>query len=382
MDQLRMENQSHPKKPSRLFPLDALRGLLIILMALDHANFHIAQQHSSGEYWGGYYPVFDGAQGFLTRFVTHLSAPGFFFLMGAGMILLQSSRRKKGWKDSEIRWHFLARGLVLIILQLVLNYGQIWSTRGTAIPLWYGGVLAALGAGMIICIFLLDLKPVFLGGIAVWLFIVLEFFTPSPLMWGRNFEQLAGVLLIFGGGGENFWINYPLLAWVELIVCGMLFGRILLKRKKNAYQWGAYIGLVLLLGFVLLRSLNGFGTIRPLAKDTWMGFLSVVKYPPSLAFVLLTMGINLLLLWGFSFFGEKEISEWNPLLVFGRVPLFSYVVHIVIYLILGRLFFPHGTSLGIMYLVWLGGLGIMYFPARWYGIFKSAKPSRSTVRLF
>ena len=376
-----MDNKSHPKKHTRLFPLDALRGLLIILMALDHANFHIAQQHSSGEYWGGYFPVFDSAQDFLTRFVTHLSAPGFFFLMGAGMILLQSSRRMKGWKDSEIRWHFLARGLVLIILQLALNYSQIWSTSGSTSPLWYGGVLAAIGAGMIICILLLDLKPVFLGVIAAWLFVVLEVMTPSPLMWGRNFDQLAGVLLIFGGGGENLWINYPLLAWVELIVCGMLFGRILLKENKDTYRKGAFIGLFFLLGFILLRSMNGFGTIRPLAKDTWMGFLSVVKYPPSLAFVLLTMGINLLLLWGFSFWREKGILEWNPLLVFGRVPLFSYVVHIVIYLILGRIFFPHGTSLGIMYLFWLGGLGIMYLLARWYGGFKSRQPSRSWVRL-
>jgi uncharacterized membrane protein len=377
-----MEKLTQSKNNFRLLPMDALRGLLILLMALDHANFHIAQQHSSGEYWGGYFPVFDSTLQFLTRFVTHLCAPGFFFLMGVGMVLFQSSRRKKGWKEAEIRWHFIARGLVLIVVQLLLNFNHIWSASGSDSPLWYVGVLAALGAGMIFSIPLLDLKPVFLAVIASWLLIVLEVLTPSPLMWGRNFDQLAGVLLVYGGGSGEFWVNYPLLAWVELIVGGILFGRILLKNEQKAYRWGAWVGLFSLAGFGLLRRLNGFGTIRPLGIDSWTGFLSVVKYPPSIAFVLLTMGVNLLLLWGFSLIRPQALKGINPLIVFGRTPLFSYVVHIVVYLVLGRLLVPRGTSLGIMYLFWLGGLVILYFLARWYAGFKSHQSARSWVRLF
>jgi uncharacterized membrane protein len=368
------------KGQHRILPFDALRGILIVLMALDHANFFIAQQHSSGEYWGGYYPTYVNQLAFLTRFVTHLCAPGFFFLMGIGMILFQSSRRKKGWSEGEIRRHFLIRGLVLVAVQLFLNFNQIWSTGGWENPLLYVGVLTALGAGMIICIPLLNLKPVSLAGIAVVFFVVMEVLTPSSEMWGRNFDQLGGVLLIYGGGGENFWVNYPLLAWVELVICGLLFGRILLMDEVKIYRRGAWVGLVCLVGFVLLRYWNGFGAIRPLASDNWMGFLSVVKYPPSLVFVFLTMGINLLLLWFISLIHYGESSRWNPFLVFGRAPLFSYVVHIVVYLILGRLFFPEGTSLRIMYLIWLGGLVVMYFPAYWYGIFKSNQPSRSLLR--
>lgn len=371
----------HPQGHARLIALDALRGLLIILMALDHANFHIAQQHSSGEYWGGYFPVFESPLGFLTRFVTHLCAPGFFFLMGVGMVLFQSSRRKKDWKEGEIRWHFALRGLLLIALQLFLNLNQVWSTSGSTTPLWYVGVLAALGAGMILCIPLLDLKPILLGVIAAWFFIVMEILTPSQLIWGRNFDQVAGVLLVYGGGGEDFWVNYPLLAWVEMIVSGMLFGKILLEDKKKAFRRGGWAGVVCLVGFVMLRSLDGFGTIRPLEHGTWMGYLSVVKYPPSLAFVLLTMGFNLILLWAFDRLWKDGISRWNPLLVFGQTALFSYVVHIGIYLILGRLFVPQGTSLGIMYLFWLGGLGILYLLARRYGVFKFSKPSRSLLRM-
>jgi uncharacterized membrane protein len=377
-----MKNGTRFDKHSRFFPLDALRGLLIVLMALDHANFHIAQQHSSGEYWGGFFPVFETPLHFLTRFVTHICAPGFFFLMGVGMVLFQSSRRKRDWKDPEIRRHFFIRGLILIVIQLNLNGAQVWTTRGTTSPLWYVGVLAALGTGMILCIPLLNLKPVFLGAIAAGFFIVMEGLTPAPQMWGSNFDQLGGVLFVYGGGRENFWVNYPLLAWVELAVLGILFGKILLRDRKQAYRLASWFGVIFLAGYVMLRVGNGFGTIRPLAHDTWMGFLSVVKYPPSLAFTLLTMGINLLLLGLFSLLEDMTSLSWNPLLVFGRTPLFSYVVHIGIYLILGRLFVPQGTGLGVMYLYWLGGLGILYFPAYFYGTLKSQQPPQSWMRFF
>jgi len=102
-----MSEIQHLKRRPRFLPLDALRGLLIVVIALDHTNFHIAQQHSSGEYWGGYFPGFQTPLHFVTRFVTHLCAPGFFFLRGVSMVLFQSSRRKDGWKESEIRWHLI-----------------------------------------------------------------------------------------------------------------------------------------------------------------------------------------------------------------------------------------------------------------------------------
>ena len=76
---------------NRLLPLDALRGLIILFMALDHANYFIAQAHSSGEHWGGSFPGYQAALPFLTRLVTHICAPGFFFLMGAGMLPSQKT---------------------------------------------------------------------------------------------------------------------------------------------------------------------------------------------------------------------------------------------------------------------------------------------------
>jgi uncharacterized membrane protein len=370
------------QKEYRFLPLDLLRGLLIILMALDHANFHIAQQHSSGEYWGGLFPAFSSPLYFLIRFVTHFSAPGFFFLLGIGMILFTSSRRKKGWKESEIRQHFLLRGLVLIALQIFLNYSQVWAVAGSSALLWYGGVLAALGFGMILCIPLLDLKPIFLAGISLTFFIAMEILTPDPELWGRNFDNLAGTLLVYSGGKGEFWTNYPLLAWVELVVLGLLFGKWIQVNAKKAYQKGVWLGLVFLMGFVLLRLSNGFGNIRPLPIDNWMEFLNLVKYPPSMTFVLLTMGVNLILIGVFSRIKKPALGDWNPMLVFGRVPLFSYLTHLGVYLLMGRLLTPKGSSLWVMIILWFVGLAILYFPARWYGLYKSRQPARSWVRYF
>ncbi|MEJ2353685.1 MAG: hypothetical protein P8Y03_28225 [Anaerolineales bacterium] len=114
------EHRVRAHGPGRLFAPDALRGLIIVLMALDHANIFIAHKHSSGEYWGGAFPVYNDALAFLTRFVTHFCAPGFFLLMGAGMALFAHSRQERGWTRAEIIRHFLIRGGALILLQLLV----------------------------------------------------------------------------------------------------------------------------------------------------------------------------------------------------------------------------------------------------------------------
>lgn len=84
-------------KAARLFAPDALRGLIVVLMALDHANLLVAQKHPPGEYWGGAFPVYYDTLAFLTRFVTHFCAPGFFLLMGLGMALFARSRQERSW---------------------------------------------------------------------------------------------------------------------------------------------------------------------------------------------------------------------------------------------------------------------------------------------
>ncbi|GAB4433690.1 MAG: DUF1624 domain-containing protein [Anaerolineales bacterium] len=355
----------------RLFPLDALRGLIIVLMALDHANYFIAQQHASGEHWGGAFPAYSSALAFLTRLVTHLSAPGFFFLMGVGMTLFTASKRAQGWSTPKLIAHFWIRGAVLILLQFfVIN--SIWQAGPEYFPEIYIGVLVALGGTMMLGSLFLNLKPLPLLLLTFGLFLGTEALHPGPEMWQLTMDIPNQILLRSGGSGF-FWSNYPVLPWLELVVFGILFGKWLRIDKHKAYQTGLHIGIALLIAFVFLRALDGFGNIRPRAGDAWIDWLNVVKYPPSMTFSLLTMGINLIVLWAFSRAGKLVETASRFLVTFGREPLFMYVAHLGLYLLIGKWFLPHGSSIPAMLPFWVLGLAILYPLARLYGRIKRSK---------
>jgi uncharacterized membrane protein len=193
-------------------------------MALDHANHVVAQQHSPGEYWGGPLPVYPDALAFLTRFVTHLCAPGFFFLMGVGIVLFADSRRRRGWDEGTIGAHFLIRGVLLIALQfLIVN--RAWElSPGGWVPDVYVGVLFALGGAMILSGgTLLWLGPWYLLGLTLALLIGTELLTPNSALWERPFPLVQQLLLV-PGGDAGLWVNYPLLPWLGLVTFGMAFG--------------------------------------------------------------------------------------------------------------------------------------------------------------
>ena len=363
----------------RLFPLDTLRGWLIVLMALDHANFFIAQQHSTGEHWGGPFPVYGSALPFLTRLVTHVCAPGFFFLMGAGMLLFSESRRKQGWKDWQIASHFWLRGGVLIALQLfVVN--PIWKEGAEFFPETYIGVLVALGGTMILGSLLLRLSPGTLLSLTLGLLVGMEWLHPPPELWGTLDNEPWNLLLLYSGGDGAFWSNYPILPWLELVIFGMIFGHWMLKNEKRAWQTGLWLGITLLASFAAIRYFDGFGVIRPRSGESWIDFLNVVKYPPSLAFTFLTMGANLVFLWFFSRSGKSVETVSRPLVIFGSEPLFMYVMHLWLYMQIGRLIAPNGMSIPAMLLYWTLGLLILYPLTLHYGRFKRNQPSQSIWR--
>jgi uncharacterized membrane protein len=376
-----MERVRHTSvRPSRLASLDALRGLIIVLMALDHANHFVAQQHSSGEYWGGPFPVYHDGLAFLTRLVTHLSAPGFFFLMGIGMMLFTDWRRKAGWSERAIAGHFLIRGGLLIALQLLI-VNRAWElSPGGWGPYVYIGVLFALGGTMILGSLLLRLKPEALLALTGVLLLGTELLAPDPSQWNQVFPPLARLLLVPGGNPE-LWVNYPVLPWLELVTLGMLFGHWLLADRRKAFKQGLWLGGAFLLTFLVVRTLGGFGNVRPRAGDTWIDFLNMVKYPPSISFTLLTMGANLVILGLFGQASEKMLRFLQPLVAFGRVPLFFYLAHLFLYAGLGLWLAPDGTSIPRMYPFWLLGLLIIYPLCLGYGRLKSWQPASSILRL-
>ena len=372
-------------KPNRLFPVDALRGLIIILMALDHANHFVAQRHSSGEYWGGLFPVYHDTLTFLTRFVTHLAAPGFFFLMGIGMVYFADSRRQRGWSRWQVIRYFLLRGVILIALQfVVINRAWELSPGGWVLTV-YVGVLFALGAAMMIGSLLVWLKPWHLVVLTIVLLIGTEMLVPDANLWNQlqysNVVDTLNPFLIRTGGTVELWSNYPVLPWLELLTFGMFFGYALLDDRAKAYRNGLLVGIAFLLVFVVVRYLDGFGNIRPKAGNTWIDFLNLVKYPPSITFTLLTTGINLILLGLLARLSTKWQRYLQPLVVFGQVPLFFYVLHLFLYAGLGWLLAPDGTTIARMLPVWLLGLLLLYPLCLWFDRYKHRQPDNSVVRL-
>ncbi len=176
--QLPSSTASKAKGP-RLIEIDAARGLMIFVMSLDHANHFIARGKLAPELWAGPFPDYQGdALRFLTRFVTHLAAPGFFFLMGAGMILFAASRRRHGWSRSQITLHFASRGALLVALQFLLE-NPAWNIGGGAGPTTYFGVLYALGATMMLGAILLELRPRWLLVLSLALILSTEILLPE-----------------------------------------------------------------------------------------------------------------------------------------------------------------------------------------------------------
>lgn len=369
-------------KSNRLLAVDALRGLIIVVMALDHANHFVAQKHPTGEQWGGPFPIYRDSFSFLTRFITHLAAPGFFFLMGVGMLLFAKSRRRQGWSRWAVIRHFVLRGLLLILLQFIL-VNRAWElSPGGWILGNYVGVLFALGGTMILASFLLWLQPRYLLAITVVLFLGTELMHPAPGIWSSVNPSLIDLLFIFSGGDLSLWSNYPILPWLELVTFGLVFGYWLDEDSKEALNRGLWLGIVFLFAFALLRLLDSFGNIRPRAGDSWIDFLNVVKYPPSMVFTLLMTGMNLIILWLFSKLAKARSIILEPLAVFGRAPLFFYVLHLFLYAALGYLFAPRGTSIIAMYPYWLLGLILLYPLCLWYGRVKQRKALTSLWRLF
>lgn len=369
-------------KSNRLLAVDALRGLIIVVMALDHANHFVAQKHPTGEQWGGPFPIYRDSFSFFTRFITHLAAPGFFFLMGVGMLLFAKSRRRQGWSRWAVIRHFVLRGLLLILLQFIL-VNRAWELSPGGWMLGnYVGVLFALGGTMILASFLLWLPPMYILAITVVLFLSTELMHPAPELWSSVDPGLLELLFIFSGGDLSLWSNYPILPWLELVTFGLVFGYWLDEDSKQAFNRGLWLGIVFLFAFILLRLLDSFGNIRPRAGDSWIDFLNVVKYPPSMVFTLLTTGMNLIILWLFSKLAKARSIILESLAVFGQAPLFFYILHLFLYAALGYLFAPSGTSIIAMYPYWLLGLILLYPLCLWYGRFKQRKALTSLWRLF
>jgi len=378
------------QQPKRLLPLDAIRGLIMILMAIDHANFFVARMHPTGEFWGTSLPQYNNITEFLTRLVTHICAPGFFFLMGVGMVLFANSRRSLGWSESIISRHLFFRGLILIFCQFFLVnsawvLGPVYTFRppGAGETVWiYFGVLAALGATMVIGTLFLRLKSLVLISLGSIIIIGNQSLVPDPSQTGHLYSPLVRILSIPGRTGI-FQAFYPILPWLGIVLLGFVFGKWLLKDRVQAYQRALLVGSIFIMLFFIIRILGGFGNIHPPKSSGFISFFNVTKYPPSLTFTLLNLGLCLIFIGIFSRLHSSLERRGNPLLVFGRSALFFYILHLYLFAIIGLFFASRGGSgLALMYPIWLVGMFILYPLCLYYGNFKKKKSADSIWRFF
>ena len=352
---------------SRLVALDWMRGFVMVLMAIDHAsvtfNAGRVAEDSAAMYMGGALPV---AQ-FFTRFVTHLCAPTFVVLAGAAAALGMERRRAV---DRDL----LVRGLILIALDL-LWMGQL---AGMAILMQ---VLFALGAGMILMIPLRRLPTWALLGFGVAWFLFGELVTaqlwqppapPSP----RWIAPLFAVLL-----DERIAIIYPAIPWTAMMAIGWALGR-WLRRERDAGRGMpvralATIGVALLACFALVRGLDGYGNLfLPRGGDSIVHWLHVSKYPPSLAYACVELGLLALALAVLAAIEPRvQVRDDGPLLVYGQTALFFYLLH---FPLLGAAAMALGMwqAGGLLetYLATLGVLAVMYPLCRRYRAAKRRRP--------
>ncbi|MBL8220242.1 MAG: DUF1624 domain-containing protein [Bryobacterales bacterium] len=380
---------------TRYQSVDALRGLIMILMAIDHSSAFLARQHSS-EFWAGAMSSYTTVFPFLTRLVTHLCAPGFFFLMGAGIYWVAASRRQSGWSESETIRRTALRGLAILLagqilenpvmfIQGIMKPAAVSLSTVTAPPpidgsdLYWGFItLSALGSVMIVCAGLLRLPP------WAWLLIsALCVFATNTLLPadGKPGPLWQGILLL-PGLSQHVFVVYPIIPWLAGAAAGMYFAYWWRNHPTTAERRIWIIGLVLILTAIALRAAAGWGNIRPPRDATWIEFLNNVKYPPSLVFWTLFLGVDLILLALLHRAPQRLLSDDSPLIVFGQTPLFFYLAHFYLLMCAGLVFFREAGSLEQAYVGWAIVLIVLYPACRKYRTFKMTKPRESLWRLF
>jgi len=362
----------------------------MIMMALDHASYFVAKIHYS-EFWGANLVPYDKAVWFLNRLMSHICAPGFFFLMGISMVFLVQSRANSGWTNSRIKKFLITRGLLLILIESLIEnpawiMGDAFSAKviDTAhLPGIEGrifgniGVLSSLGSSMIITSFIIQFHKKWLLLFSI-IGIVLSYIYVNSLPSQLNQSNILYSILLIPGNWPPIRVTYSILPWLSICLLGVIWCKFYTEKEHGFFQYTFYIGLVMLCLFLLFRFLN-FGNFHLNRFNGIISFLTLIKYPPGIAFSLFTLGILFILLRIFS--SVKTLSPHNPIMVFGKTALFFYIIHLYIFLAMGLLF-PNGTHPLIMYIFWLIGLTISYFICLGYYRFKQKKSVESIWRFF
>jgi uncharacterized membrane protein len=373
---------------SRLDSVDLLRGLVMVLMALDHTRGFFSNAH--------FYPLDldkTNVPLFLTRWITHFCAPLFVFLAGTGAFLSTT----RGKTTRELSWFLLTRGLWLIFLEVIVirclgwNFHFDFHSIGVAV-IW------AIGWSMIVLAGLVHLP---IWAIAVFGITMIAGHNVDDWVRPGDLGAWGGLWRILHAGGEfellpgyKLGVGYPLIPWIGVMAAGYAFGTILMRDPAARRKWTFLAGTCMTVLFVLIRYSNLYGDPNPWSQQknavfTIFSFIHCQKYPPSLCFLLMTLGPALILL---SVLDRGTPAFLKPILVFGRVPMFYYLLHLplihglavlVNVVRFGRADWLYGAPPGpgeprvsvppeagfdlpIVYLIWIGVVLALYPLCRWF----------------
>lgn len=384
-------------KTSRIESIDILRGIVMVIMALDHVRdyFHYGSFFNDPTNLETTTPML-----FFTRFITHYCAPVFIFLAGTSAFLYGSKKTKP-----ELFRFLFSRGLWLIFMELVVN-NLLW-TFDLTYSFLIVQVIWTIGVSMVILSLLIYLPNMLIIAFGVVLIaghnafdgIVMEGQSVQSMIWYFLHQQQ---MLVYSND-FIFMIQYPLIPWIGLMALGYCFGQLYVADfdAKIRKQWLLRIGSILTALFFVLRSINIYGdpapwSVQDTAAKAVLSFFNVTKYPPSLLYLCITIGPALLFLYAF----EKTRNRFTDFfLVFGRVPLFYYFLHVFVIHILaifGILIFDgnwrdmilnapsfsnanlrtYGYSLFVVYMVWIVVVLLLYPLCKKYMHYKAANKDK------
>ena len=383
----------------RITSIDIVRGLVMIIMALDHSRdlLHVSSITGSPTNLATTTPAL-----FFARWITHLCAPTFVLLSGVSVYL--SMKRAANLK--EMQAFLRKRGLWLILAELIFINFAIWFDVQFRLLILM--VICAIGVGMIVLSFLLKASPKKTGIVALAIIFLHNLLQFIPLPANPVAAVFTNLLFVPGfivnSPALQVLVSYPFVPWVAVMLLGFSIGKIFEKvpaqRNKKLLQAGA----AAILLFILFRFINLYGDpapwqSQPAVSYTLLSFLNLTKSPPSLQFILLFVGLALLCL---RFADNLPGSIKKILTVYGKVPLFYYIVHfyvirlatfIMVYaqgftwkdLLFGPFQYGRpatgsGIPLGGVLLVWVAVVILMYPLCKWYGDYKSRHAEKKWLR--
>ena len=382
-------------KPSyRIDSIDLLRGLVMIIMALDHTRDFFHKDGMTGD------PLNLATTTpflYFTRWITHFCAPVFVFLAGSGACF-QSLRKNK----KQLSSFLISRGLWLLFIEVVvLNFAYSFDVHYTVIGLQ---TIWSIGISMIILglvIWLPFTAVLVLGSVIVLGHNALDFYEAKFLGmqggpdWVYSMTHRPGLYKLWDG--HSLFILYPFLPWSGLMMLGYCFGKFFLKFEgKERKRMLIWLGLGVIFLFTILRAANVYGDSGhwKTQKNTlysFLSFMNVQKYPPSLLYMCATIGPAILFL---AFAGRSRSRLAKFIIVYGRVPFFYYIIHFfLIHFISSILFFSRGHTLSdglaprpllipqfiapgegyslfVVYLIWICVVLSLYPLCKWFSGYK------------